>query len=87
MTKFISSQCSISLPTKNIRQGVADKQRWPWRHRTANDTTRKKHGGWCDLVTYFRYMYIHVNQIIKNQGPGLYNSLRHADNRQLFSGL
>ena len=25
--------------------------------------------------------------MIKNRGPGLYNSLRHADNRKYFSGL
>ena len=31
-------------------------------------------------------VYIHVYQIIKNQGPGPYNSLRHADNRKYFSG-
>ena len=24
---------------------------------------------------------------MKNRGPGLYNSLRHADNRKYFSGL
>ena len=33
------------------------------------------------------YAYIHVYQIIKNQGPCPYNSLRHADNRKYFSGL
>ena len=27
-----------------------------------------------------------VYQIIKNWGPGLYNSVRHADNRKYFSG-
>ena len=32
-------------------------------------------------------MYIRVYQIIKNQGLGPYNSLRHADNRKYFSGL
>ena len=32
-------------------------------------------------------VYIHVYQIIKNWGPGPYNSLRHADNRRYFSGL
>ena len=32
-------------------------------------------------------MYIHVYQIIKNQGPGPYNSLHHANNRKYFSGL
>ena len=32
-------------------------------------------------------MYVHVYQIIKNRGPGPYNSLRHADNRKYFSGL
>ena len=32
-------------------------------------------------------VYIHVYQIIKNWGPGPYNSLRHADNRKYFSGL
>ena len=26
-------------------------------------------------------------QIIKNQGPGPYNSLRHVDDRKYFSGL
>ena len=30
-------------------------------------------------------MYIHVYQIIKNRGPGPYNSLHHADNRKYFS--
>ena len=25
--------------------------------------------------------------MIKNRGPGPYNSLRHADNRKYFSGL
>ena len=29
-------------------------------------------------------VYIHVCQIIRNQGPGPYNSLRHADNRKYF---
>ena len=33
------------------------------------------------------YVYIHVYQITQNWGPGLYNSLRHADNRRYFSGL
>ena len=28
---------------------------------------------------------IHVYQIIKNRGPGPYNSLRHADNIKYFS--
>ena len=32
-------------------------------------------------------MYIHVYQIIKNRGPGPYNSLHHADNKKYFSGL
>ena len=32
-------------------------------------------------------MYNHVNQIIKNRGPGLCNYLRRADNRKYFSGL
>ena len=29
---------------------------------------------------------IHVYQIIKNRGPGWYNSLRHADNTKYFLG-
>ena len=33
------------------------------------------------------YVYIHVYQITKNWGPGLYNSLHHADNRRYFLGL
>ena len=32
-------------------------------------------------------MYIHVYQIIKNRGPGPYNSLCHTDNIKYFSGL
>ena len=32
-------------------------------------------------------VYIRVYRITKNWGPGLYNSLRHADNRRYFSGL
>ena len=32
-------------------------------------------------------VYIHVYRIKKNWGPGLYNCLRHADNRRYFSGL
>ena len=32
-------------------------------------------------------VYIHAYQIIKNRGPGPYNSLHHADNRKYFSGL
>ena len=32
-------------------------------------------------------MYNHVNQIIKNRGPGLCNYLRRADNRKYFSSL
>ena len=32
-------------------------------------------------------MYINVYQIVKNRGPGPYNSLRHADNRKYFSDL
>ena len=32
-------------------------------------------------------VYIHVYQIIKNWGPGPYNSVRHANNRKYFSGL
>ena len=31
-------------------------------------------------------VYIHVYQIIKNRGPGPYNSLRHADNKIYFPG-
>ena len=31
-------------------------------------------------------LYIHLYQIIKNRGPGPYNSLRYADNRKYFSG-
>ena len=30
-------------------------------------------------------VYIHVYRVIKNRGPGLYNSLRHADNRRYFA--
>ena len=33
------------------------------------------------------YVYIHVYQIIKNTGPGPYNSLRHTNNRKYFLGL
>ena len=33
------------------------------------------------------FVCIHVYQIVKNRGPGPYNSLRHADNRKYFSGL
>ena len=33
------------------------------------------------------FVNIYVYQIIKNQGPGPYNSLHHADNRKYFSGL
>ena len=29
-------------------------------------------------------VYIHVCQVIRNQGPGPYNSLRQADNRKYF---
>ena len=32
-------------------------------------------------------VHIHVCQIIRNQGPGPYNSLRHADSRKYFLGL
>ena len=32
-------------------------------------------------------MHIHLYEIIKNRGPGPYNSLRHADNGKCFSGL
>ena len=32
-------------------------------------------------------MYIHVYQIMKNQGPGPYNSLHHTDNSKYFSDL
>ena len=32
-------------------------------------------------------VYIHAYRITKYWGPGLYNSLRHADNRRYFSGL
>ena len=32
-------------------------------------------------------VYIHVYGITKNWGPGLYNSLRHTDNRRNLSGL
>ena len=32
-------------------------------------------------------VYIHVCQIIRNQGPGPYDSQRHADSRKYFSGL
>ena len=31
--------------------------------------------------------YTHVYHITKSRGPGLYNSLRHADNKIYFSGL
>ena len=31
-------------------------------------------------------VYIHIYQIIKNRGPGPYNSLRDADNRKHFLG-
>ena len=33
------------------------------------------------------FVSIHVYQIVKNRGPGPYNSLRHADNRKYFLGL
>ena len=32
-------------------------------------------------------VYTHAYHVIKNRGPGPYNSLRHADNRKYFSGL
>ena len=32
-------------------------------------------------------VYIHVYEIIKNWGPGPYNSRLHADNIKYFSGL
>ena len=34
-----------------------------------------------------RCVYNHVYEIIKNWGPGLYDSLRHVDNIKYFSGL
>ena len=40
------------------------------------------------IITDQRYnLYILVYQIIKNRGPGPYNSLRHTDNRKYFLGL
>ena len=48
----------------------------------------------CDINILTRILdwkiacvYIPVNHMIKNRGPGLYNSLSHADNRKYFSGL
>ena len=32
-------------------------------------------------------VYIHVCQIIRNQGPGPYYLLRYAESRKYFSGL
>ena len=32
-------------------------------------------------------VYIYVYHMMKNQGPGPYNSLHHADNRKYFLGL
>ena len=32
-------------------------------------------------------VYIHVCQIIRNQGPGPFNLLRHAESRKYFSSL
>ena len=32
------------------------------------------------------WVYIHIDQLIKNRGPGPYNSLRHSDNRKIFFG-
>ena len=32
-------------------------------------------------------VYIHVDRITKNWGPGPHNSLHHADNRRYFFGL
>ena len=32
-------------------------------------------------------MYIHLQQIIKNRGPSLHNSLHQTDNRKHFLGL
>ena len=42
---------------------------------------------WPELQTVRFPVYIHLYLITKNWGPGLYNSLRHADNRRYFSGL
>ena len=33
------------------------------------------------------FAYIHVYQVIKNQGRDPYNWLRHADNKKYFLGL
>ena len=42
----------------------------------------------CDVECSGRFcVYIHVYQITKNQGPGLYNSLGQMDNRKYFLGL
>ena len=48
----------------------------------------------CDINILTRILdwkipcvYIPVYHMIKNRGPGLYNSLSHADNRKYFSGL
>ena len=32
-------------------------------------------------------VYIYVYEIIKTWGNGLYNSLRHADNKSFFGGV
>ena len=39
---------------------------------------------WPELQTWRFRVHIHVYQIIKNWGPGPYDSLRHADNRKYF---
>ena len=45
---------------------------------------------WCRVLEDRRFcvcIFMSIYQIIKNRGPGPYNSLCHADNRKYFSGL
>ena len=42
---------------------------------------------WPELQTERFCVYTHVYRVIKNWGPGPYNSLRHADKRKYILGL
>ena len=41
---------------------------------------------WPEIQTGGFCVYLNVYQIIKFRGPGSYNSLRHSDDREYFSG-
>ena len=69
--------CTLKIRIDSVNQILKNKERVTRNINILTRITDRK----------IQCVYIHVYQIVKNRGPGPYNSLRQADHTKYFSGL